>query len=120
MTSITFNSRKFTTAGAFQVNTAVTGKKMCTQTSQLDSMQRIEQSSVSSKNRNRATFATHDSSSSLQHVVEEEEDIADAATKSIPKSSAVNGTFGFTIVAAVEPVRIFLFFFHKTSSSIQH
>ena len=51
MTSITFNSRKFTTAGAFQVTTAVTGKKMCTQTSQLDLTQQIEQSSVSSNNR---------------------------------------------------------------------
>ena len=51
MTSITFNSRKSTTAGAFQVTTAVTGKKMCTQTSQLDLTQQIEQSSVSN-NRN--------------------------------------------------------------------
>lgn len=51
MTSITFNSRKFTTAGAFQVTTAVTGKKMCTQTSQLDLTQQIGQSSVSSNNR---------------------------------------------------------------------
>ena len=111
MTSITFNSRKFTTAGAFQVNAAVMGNKLCTQTSKLDLTQRIEQSSVSSKNRNRATFATHDSSSSLRHVVEEEEDIAAVAKKIIPKSSA--------IVAAAEEVRIIFLFFSLTSFSIQ-
>ena len=51
MASITFNSQKSTTASAFQVIMAVTSKKICTLTSQLDVTQQIEQSSVSSNNR---------------------------------------------------------------------
>ena len=52
MASITFGSQTSTTASAFQVVMAVTSNKRCKLTSQLDVTQQIEQSSVSSNNRN--------------------------------------------------------------------